>query len=205
MHMINTISVICAQCRCINIAEIVFFSLLRYLWNQHFYIINVRRHFDWNTGFCAIEMRREKEEKNTCALRTHKQHWCLATHIRISLSTTITILLDLLYTCIWFESSTNVCSTSAIILLLRKIFTWKSRKMFARFNFTIHKIKLSSSNINRSSSSRIIMNELRRKSQQLYCHRLRFLHSLKFRIFLSVFPPCLKQRSIRRKKTVNQI
>lgn len=64
------------------------FPWLRYLWNQHFYIINVRRHFDWNTGcFCAIETRRKRSRR-----KTHKQssynnaiRLCFATHIRISL------------------------------------------------------------------------------------------------------------------------
>lgn len=55
---------------------------LRYLWNQHFYIINVRRrHFEWNTGcFCAIEMK----EENTCA---HTNN--IGNNISRSTSTTI--------------------------------------------------------------------------------------------------------------------
>lgn len=41
---------------------------LRYLRNQRLYIINVRRHFDWNAGcFCGIEMKEEEIK------RTHNQ------------------------------------------------------------------------------------------------------------------------------------
>lgn len=98
---------ICAQCRCIN--------NFCYLWNQHFYIMNVRRHLEW---------------KNTANRLCCKGEKNVLLYIRISPAITSSIQ----YYYYVSRDEHLLVHSSFVYNRLGKIFTWKIGKTFARFN-----------------------------------------------------------------------
>lgn len=74
MHMINEISVICAQCRCYNIAEIVIFPSALFYEISIFTSLTWEDISDWNTSFCTIETREAKKKK-----KKHIRTWTTTT------------------------------------------------------------------------------------------------------------------------------
>lgn len=200
MHTINVqyISHLCSMPLHQHCWNSCFFPL-RYLWNQHFYIINVRRrHFESNTGcFCAIEMK----EENTCAHTNNIGNNTITIRFSFYINAhTSEFLRQQLPSCcicstrylIRRPASISICSfrwccsssAQCAWFYWLENFSHENRGKYSHdsiLQYTIHKIKLSNS----ISIMDEWMNELRWKSQQLYCHRFSFLHSLKFRIFLS--------------------